>query len=66
MEMLESLQPDSAKQQEYITAILYQLRDHQLQGAGVVVEGDGEEEGLELHKYEDVGWDVPGGFPRGI
>ncbi|GJW16980.1 hypothetical protein Tco_0024416 [Tanacetum coccineum] len=34
--------------------------------AGVVVEGDGEEEGLELHKYEDVGWDVPGGFPRGI
>ncbi|GJT97177.1 proteasome component domain-containing protein [Tanacetum coccineum] len=41
-------------------------RDHQLQGAGVVVEGDGEEEGLELHKYEDVGWDVPGGFPRGI
>ncbi|GKA34318.1 hypothetical protein Tco_0720747 [Tanacetum coccineum] len=34
--------------------------------AGVVVEGDGEEEGLELHKYEDVSWDVPGGFPRGI
>ncbi|GKD91343.1 hypothetical protein Tco_1366850, partial [Tanacetum coccineum] len=35
-------------------------RDHQLQGVGVVVEGDEEEEGPELHKYEDGGMRLVG------